>query len=114
MTEAHYINELPRRIGAGNVLCDQIAAIIAKYSGLEPDELKERTRKREVVKFRQLSCWIMNDYAGISMRVIAKYFGIDRTTVLHSRNTVEDVMSVDADYRRYVVAMKEAVKQQIN
>lgn len=66
-----------------------IELVVSRISGLEPFEINEKTRKREVVSVRQVCHYLSTKYTKNSLASIGEYFGgKDHATVLHSKYTV--------------------------
>ena len=86
-------------------VCDNIAKAICKIYSLDVEQLKEKNRTRSIVKIKQIIIWVLCS-KGITTMVIGKYFNQDHTTIIHSRETVNDLAATDEDYKkelRYVL-----------
>jgi len=66
--------------------------------GITVSELKERTRRREVVEPRQVAMWWRIRNTRDSLSRIGSYYGRDHCTVLHAKKTVKDLMKYDHDF----------------
>lgn len=60
--------------------------------GITEADLLKKCRKREMVQLRQVSIWAMTKMTGASLKTIGEYFNRDHTTVIHSRDTVNDLI----------------------
>ncbi len=90
---------------------DTIQKIVCEYFGLPQDKLKEKTRKREIVQARQLSMHFAKTYTKSSLKQIGKHFGgKDHSTVIHSCQTVRDLMDVDDTFKGYVDDINKKIK----
>jgi chromosomal replication initiator protein len=90
---------------------DTIQKIVSEYFGLTQDKLKEKSRKREIVQARQLSMHFAKTYTKSSLKQIGKYFGgKDHSTVIHSCQTVRDLMDVDDTFKGYVDDINKKIK----
>lgn len=62
-------------------------------------ELLGRSRKRHIVEVRQFVRWAMYNFERLSLQAIADHTGkADHSTVIHSRDTVEDLCTWDKRY----------------
>ena len=89
------MNDIDRQIIAGaNVpKMRRILAEVATEAGLTIDEIKSRTRKRDIVRPRQLS-WIKMREAGFTFHQIANFFDMDHSTI------VDGVKRIKAERRK--------------
>ena len=60
-----------------------IAFLVAETHGLSVSQLKERTHRHAVAHPRQQAMWIMMQQPGASPSAIARFFGMDHTSVLY-------------------------------
>lgn len=79
---------------------DKIESLVCNYVGVDPDELKHKTRKREVVEARQLCHYIAKSKGLGSLSSIGFRFGRkDHATVLHSIRTVTNMLQTSRTFR---------------
>jgi chromosomal replication initiator protein len=77
-----------------NSITDLICAALDQ----SPEKIKSKTRKREVVLARQLISWHATMYTNLKLKDIGEELGgQDHTTVIHSRDTIDDLLSSE-DY----------------
>lgn len=63
----------------------------------------EKTRRHEIVKIRQIACFLLRRYTKLSLQSIGDIFGAqDHTSIMHSIEVVTERMEVDADYKKEV------------
>ena len=74
-------------------------------TGVDPDQMKENTRKGEIVSARQ---WVMYFATG-NLREIGGLFNRNHATVIHARKTKQNHM----EYDRAVKAEHDAIKERI-
>lgn len=82
---------------------DRIKEIVCTHYGLDPATiLLSKSRKREMVFARQLIMYFMKKYTGMSLKSIGREFAgtstgnkKDHTTVIHSIQTVKNLMDTD-------------------
>lgn len=88
-----------------------IQKTVCDYFNVPVDKLKESTRKRQVVQARQLSMFLAKNYTKNSLKVIGKHFGgRDHSTVIHSCQTVLDLMDVDKEFRESVEELQKRIQ----
>ncbi|HUC88875.1 MAG TPA: chromosomal replication initiator protein DnaA [Candidatus Paceibacterota bacterium] len=78
------------------VAIKDIVRIIANYYGIEEDVIYEQTRRREIVRARQVAMYILREDFNISYPLIGqKMGGRDHTTVIHSHLKIKEGLKVD-------------------
>lgn len=72
--------------------------LFATCWNVDPDDLYEKTRKRNTVMMRQiLFHYIHYKYPNIYYSTIARHFGIDHTTVMYGIDCVKNYMAMGDD-----------------
>jgi chromosomal replication initiator protein len=90
---------------------DSIQSMVCEYFDLPVDLLRASTRKREVVQARQISMYFAKKMTKYSLKAIGEYFGgRDHSTVIHSCQTVEDLMETDRRFRGFVDDIQKRIK----
>jgi len=75
---------------------DDIVSIIANYYNLKKESIYEKTRRREVVKARQITMYLLREDFNISYPLIgSKMGGKDHSTVIHSHLKIRDDLKTD-------------------
>jgi chromosomal replication initiator protein len=75
----------------------EIIKIIADFYNIKEESIYEKTRKKEVIKPRQLTMYILREYFNISYPSIGeKMGGRDHTTVIHSCEKIKNDLKVDS------------------
>ena len=78
------------------VAIKDIVEIIAKYYGVTEDVIYEKTRRREIVRARQVAMYILREDFNISYPLIGqKMGGRDHTTAIHSHLKIKDSLKTD-------------------
>jgi chromosomal replication initiator protein len=86
-----------------NLTIEEIQRIVCEYLDIEEDLVRAKTRKREVVRARQIAMYYSKQLTQHSLKTIGLHFGgRDHSTVIHANNTVEDQMETDAQFRSMV------------
>ncbi|MFB6249947.1 MAG: chromosomal replication initiator protein DnaA [Salinibacter sp.] len=79
---------------------EEIQRIVCEYMNIEEDRVRGETRKREVVRARQIAMYFCKEFTQNSLKTIGLHFGgRDHSTVIHANNTVEDQMETDEQFR---------------
>ncbi|MDH5474687.1 MAG: chromosomal replication initiator protein DnaA [Cyclobacteriaceae bacterium] len=90
---------------------DYIQKTIAEYFHLKVDELKDKTRKKEIVIARQTAMYFCKEYTNHSLKSIGYHFGgRDHSTVIHAVQTVNDMMDTDINYKDSVEVLRKKLK----
>ena len=77
-----------------------IQKMVCEYYEITYDKLQAKTRKREIVQARQISMFLAKQFTKNSLKTIGDHFGgRDHTTVIHSCQTVKDLMDTDTMIR---------------
>ncbi len=88
-----------------------IQKMVCDYFSLPYDRLLIKTRKREVVQARQITMYLAKKFTKSSLKNIGEHFGgFDHTTVIHSCQTVENLMDTDTDYKESVLELQQKVQ----
>jgi len=73
-----------------------IVEIIANYYGIANDVIYEKTRRKEIVKARQVAMYLLREDFNVSYPLIGeKLGGRDHTTAIHSHLKIKDDLKID-------------------
>lgn len=90
---------------------DDIQKMVCKFYNLEYNTLLEKTRKREIVQARQITMYLAKKFTRSSLKSIGDHFsGKDHTTVIHSCQTVENLLDTDTSYREKFLELQQKVQ----
>ena len=90
---------------------DYIQKTVAEYFHLKVDDLKDKTRKKEIVIARQVAMYFSKEYTNHSLKSIGYHFGgRDHSTVIHAVQSVNDMMDVNANFRDTIKDLKDKLK----
>jgi chromosomal replication initiator protein len=93
------------------ITIDTIQKMVCEYYDITYDKLQAKTRKREIVQARQISMFLAKQYTKNSLKTIGDHFGgRDHTTVIHSCQTVKDLMDTDTMIRDQVKELQQKVQ----
>ena len=95
----------------GEVSIDYIQKLIADYFDVEHDQLKAKVRKKEIVIARQVAMYFVKEYTNHSLKAIGSYFGgRDHSTVIHSIQSVNDMMDTDKSFKKQMRELTKKLK----
>jgi chromosomal replication initiator protein len=79
-----------------NITPKDVVNVVADYYSINPAIIYEKTRKKEVVRPRQIIMYILREDVGISYPTIGEQLGgRDHTTVIHSCDRVKKMLEED-------------------
>lgn len=81
---------------------------------MEPWELLQKKRKREIVQRRQLCMYFGKKYTKASLAIIGKEYLKDHATVLHSITQIENLITTDREFRGEVVQLQSKLDQLVS
>jgi chromosomal replication initiator protein len=86
-----------------NLTIEEIQRIACDYLDIAEDLVRAKTRKREVVRARQIAMYFCKQFTQHSLKTIGLHFGgRDHSTVVHAVSTVEDQMETSKPFRDLV------------
>ncbi len=93
------------------ITIETIQKMVCEYFDVPYDKLLQKTRKREIVQARQISMFLAKAFTKNSLKTIGEHFGgRDHTTVIHSCQTVKDLMDTDSLFRENVMELQQKVQ----
>lgn len=82
---------------------DEVQRAVAEYFAIGVDELKDKTRKKEIVIARQIAMYFAKEFTGFSLKSIGYHFGgRDHSTVIHAIQAVTEMIQEKREIRMYV------------
>ena len=104
LSEAVYPN--PKRI----LEPEQVVSVVAEHFGLTVEQLRGPKRDREIVVPRQIAAYLSREETDASLvRIGGALGGRDHSTIIHGCTKIEREMSYDAELRREVALLREAL-----
>lgn len=86
-----------------NISVKNVVDKVAAFYGIDEESIYEKTRRREVVRPRQIIMYILREDFSISYPTIgAKLGGRDHTTVIHSCEKIKREVIVDSDLSKEI------------
>lgn len=92
-----------------------IIEAVEKYFGMTLPEMKRRRRKRKFVLSRQMIAFFLCRYTKLKVMDIAELLEQDHTTVIHSRETIKDLLFTgNSEATSAVEAIENEVHTKLN
>ncbi len=90
---------------------ETIQKMVCEQLDVPYNQLMAKTRKREIVQARQISMYLAKSFTKNSLKTIGEHFGgRDHTTVIHSCQTVKDLMDTDVLFKEIVTELVQKVQ----
>ncbi len=90
---------------------DYIQKTVADFFKVTIDELKDKTRKKEIVMARQVAMYFSKEYTNLSLKTIGYHFGgRDHSTVIHAVQTVSDLYDTENSFKKSVDELRKKLK----
>ena len=94
-----------------NLTIEEIQRIVCEYLDIDEDLIRAKTRKREVVRARQIAMYFCKEMTQHSLKTIGLHFGgRDHSTVIHAVKTVEDQVDTDPQFRDAVEQIQRKIE----
>ena len=91
------------------LLANFVKKIVCSYYGVEENLLGYKTRRREVVKCRQISMYLLKKHSMMSLSSIGLEFDKDHATVIHSNRTINAYLDWDKDLQKEINELEKVV-----
>ncbi|HET9056577.1 MAG TPA: chromosomal replication initiator protein DnaA [Chitinophagaceae bacterium] len=93
------------------ITIDTIQKMVCDFFDVPYEKLLQKTRKREIVQARQITMFLAKAFTKNSLKTIGEHFGgRDHTTVIHSCQTVKDLMDTDSGFKESVMELQQKVQ----
>jgi len=92
----------------------KITRIVCRFYRMEPWELMQKKRKREIVQRRQLCMYLAKKYTTASLAVIGSEYLKDHATVLYAIKTIENLITTEREFRGEVVQIQSKLDQLVS
>ncbi len=90
---------------------DYIQKTVSEFFKIPIDQLKDKTRKKEIVMARQMAMYFSKEYTSLSLKSIGYHFGgRDHSTVIHAIQTVNDMIDTDTNFKKSVDELRKKLK----
>jgi chromosomal replication initiator protein len=92
---------------------ERIIEAVCEHFKLSLKGLQGRSRVREFVYARHIIFYLLRKHTKMSLKSAGELFGRDHTTVIHSVDTLNNLMYTEPDVRAEVELIEEKVKEKI-
>ena len=90
---------------------EEIQRIVCEHLSVEEDSLRGKTRKRDVVRARQIAMYFCKQRTDHSLKTIGLHFGgRDHSTVIHSNKRVDEQMEVNPEFKKTVEDLRRKIE----
>ena len=86
-----------------------IQTAVARYYGVNADELKGKSRQKQIVGPRQIAMYLMREDAHLSTPEIGRVLNRDHTTVLHALKQIVNDIARDGPSRAAIRGIREVI-----
>ncbi len=94
-----------------DVSIDYIQKVVAEYYSVSLEELKDKTRKQEIVLPRQIAMYLAKSYTSLSLKQIGFNFGKrDHSTVIHAISCIVELIKTDKKVRNGIEEIQKRLK----
>ncbi len=93
---------------------DFIQKTVSENFNVKVEDMKAKTRKKEIVVARQVAMYFSKSYTNHSLKTIGYHFGgRDHSTVIHAVQSVNDMMETDNTFKNSLEIIKKKLKTRI-
>jgi len=90
---------------------EEIQQVVCDYMDVREEQIRGKTRKREIVRARQIAMYLSTELTDHSLKTVGLRFGgRDHSTVIHSKDVVADRMEKSETYRTDVEEIKRTIE----
>lgn len=96
------------------ITIDAIQQVVGDHFSVEVDQMKAKTRKRDIVQARQIAMFFAKEMTRHSLKSIGHHFGgRDHSTVIHALNTVGDLVATDKYFKQNVYEIRKRLSLEV-
>jgi chromosomal replication initiator protein len=105
----------PELIRAAQLAYTHYCNSLSALHGISVEQIKSRTRKREIIELRQMAQYLVKKHHRFSLKTIGKATGgYDHSTVIHSIRLVDEMLETHNKSFRVVERIKPYRFEQVN
>lgn len=97
-------------IKSKKITAEDIQQIVADRYHIKLQDLKGKSRKREIVMPRQIAMYLCRDMLSVSLVSVANEFNRDHSTVMHGYEKIEAMIEEDQDFRAEIEEIRNEIK----
>jgi len=96
------------------ITIDAIQHIVGDHFDVDVEQMKAKTRKRQIVQARQTAMFFAKELTRHSLKSIGLHFGgRDHSTVIHALNTVNDLIATDKFFKESVNEIRKRLSMEL-
>ena len=93
-----------------HISIEDIQRLVCEYFGIDPNKVREKTRKQEIVEARQIAMYLSKIMTKSSLKTIGLHFGgRDHSTVIHAINAVENHLETSPKFQQIVRDIQQRI-----
>ncbi|MEX0679941.1 MAG: chromosomal replication initiator protein DnaA [Balneolales bacterium] len=90
---------------------ESIQRLVCDYFGIDPNKVREKTRKQEIVEARQIAMYLSKTMTKSSLKTIGLHFGgRDHSTVIHAISSVEDRLETNTKFQQIIRDIQQRIE----
>ena len=89
--------------------CEFVKNVVSSYYGQKIELFEQKTRKKAVIKLRQVAIYLMCKNSKMTLESIGKLFSKDHATVLYSRNVLEGYLIWDKELKKELEELQNLI-----
>jgi chromosomal replication initiator protein len=94
-----------------HISIEDIQRLVCDYFGIDPNKVREKTRKQEIVEARQIAMYLSKTMTKSSLKTIGLHFGgRDHSTVIHAIHAVEDRLETSPKFQQIVKDIQQRIE----
>ena len=94
---------------------DFILKLVSEYFHVLIEELKSKTRKREIVIARQVAMYFSKEFSTHSLKSIGNFFGgRDHSTVIHAVQSVNNMIDTNIKFKNSISELRNKIRVRIS
>jgi chromosomal replication initiator protein len=94
-----------------HISIEDIQRLVCEYFGIDPNKVREKTRKQEIVEARQIAMYLSKTMTKSSLKTIGLHFGgRDHSTVIHAIHAVEDRRETSPKFQQIVKDIQQRIE----
>lgn len=101
---SEYLGASARRMNPSTIT----SAVAATFE-INPEFLKGKKRKREILIPRQVAMYLIRDLTDLPLEEVGSFFDRDHSTVLNAIKKISSMMETDSAFRRNVLDIRESL-----
>ncbi|MDI6400609.1 chromosomal replication initiator protein DnaA [Balneolaceae bacterium ANBcel3] len=94
-----------------HISIENIQRLVCDYFGIDPNKVREKTRKQEIVEARQIAMYLSKTMTKSSLKTIGLHFGgRDHSTVIHAISSVEDRLTTSPKFQQVLKDIQQRIE----